>query len=196
MIPDRLYSVVLAAGRAARYGTPKQLAVLRGETLVGRATRLAESVLGDRSVLVVGHDWRRVHAAAAPLAGFLVVNERYREGMGGSIAAGVRILPPDAVGVVLLLADQPLVTRTRLEQLIARHAGAPDAIVCSTYDGTQGPPVIFPRACFAALSELRGDRGARAVIDGYRGSVIRVRCPEGASDIDTPGDLASLDDPG
>ena len=60
----------------------------------------------------------------------------------------------------------------------------------SAYTGVVGVPAIFPRERLGELLALEGDRGARALL---RGDVGSVDWPDGAVDIDTASDLASLD---
>ena len=131
MDSDRLYVIVLAAGMASRFGSTKQLADYEGEPLVRRAVRLAESVCAERTVLVTGNDWQRVHNACAPLQGFLVRNEEYASGMGSSISRGVKAVAGVADAVLVLLADQPLITTQYLQDLIGQWNGSTDSIVCS-----------------------------------------------------------------
>ena len=114
----RLFSAVLAAGSASRFGSSKQLADVRGKPLVRRAVQLAESVTGERTLLCVGARWQAVYEAASPLSGFLVRNESHADGIGSSIATATRTLPASAEGLMLLLADQALVEASDLETLI------------------------------------------------------------------------------
>jgi molybdenum cofactor cytidylyltransferase len=187
-----LFCIVLAAGSSSRFGTSKQLAPYRGQPLVTRATRLAEQVFGQRSILLAGHEWQRVAAACEPLAGYLVVNEDFRNGLAGSIAAGVRAVAETASGVLLLLADQPLIDAAYLRALTACWEENAACIVVSEFDATVGPPVIFPARFFAALTALRGDQGARQILRDPAAHVIRLACPAASVDIDEPGDLAAL----
>jgi len=187
-----LFAVVLAAGASRRFGATKQLATYDGMALVARAMRCAEAVCGNRSVLVTGNDWQSVAAACEPLAGFMVCNTEYRDGLAGSICAGVGAVRESASAVMLTLADQPLVTPTHLGRLAARWRTAPDHIVASGYAGTVGPPVIFPHHCFADLMALRGDSGARQVIDANRDRLIVIDYEAAATDIDRPEDLERL----
>ena len=189
---DDVFAIVLAAGSARRFGTTKQLATLRGQPLAARATRLAESVCGNRVVLVTGNDGARVAAACAPLAGFITVNTDYEAGLSGSIRAGIGAVRPVAAGALLVLADQPLVSTDDLMTLLAKWRRRPGAIVASSYAGTTGPPVIFPRKLFPELAALQGDRGARQVIDEHADLVERVECEAAAVDIDRPEDLERL----
>jgi molybdenum cofactor cytidylyltransferase len=53
-------------------------------------------------------------------------------------------------------------------------------------------PAIFPRLCFSELTELRGDRGARAILERNSYRLVRVSMANAAIDLDTPEDLAAL----
>ena len=187
-----IFAIILAAGESNRFGSTKQLAQWDGLTLVSRAVRLAESVCGDRSVLVVGNDWQKVLAACGPQLGFFVRNEDYASGIAGSISCGVGSAAHTADAVLLLMADQPLITAQHLDALIALWRATPEDIVVSEYAGVQGPPVIFPARCFVSLSQLEGDQGARAVLSDGRFSVSGIDFEAAAIDIDTPEDLANL----
>ena len=188
----RVFAIVLAAGRATRFGSAKQLAAFDGAPLVVRAVRLAESVCGTHSVLVAGHEWQPVVAACAPLQGFFVNNSEHAEGMGSSIASGTRSIMHVADAVLLLLCDQPLVRRDHLERLLAVSRQDPGRIVASAYAGTAGPPILFPRRWFGDLAALQGDRGAREILEQAPDDVRVVTVEEAAIDIDRPEDLREL----
>lgn len=188
----RIFALVLAAGRGRRFGATKQLVEIDGQTLVARSARLARRVCGDRSVLVAGHDWQAVADAAGDACRFLVVNEIHERGLGTSIAAGVSAVRHAADAILLLLADQPLVTGEHLEALCACWSGDPREIVASNYAGTRGPPVILPRDTFDDLVRLDGDRGANRLFEDRRFAVETVPFEPAAVDVDTPADLESL----
>lgn len=192
MPEDKLFAVVLAAGSASRFGSAKQLELWRGMPLVARAVKLAEGACGRRSVLVAGYEWRAVVDACRPLEGFFVNFRGFETGMGASIACGVRAVAGAADAVLLLLADQPLITPDHLKQLIARRAASPDDIAASAYDGTRGPPAIFPARTFPRLARLDGDRGARPILEQEGARVQEVPFADAALDIDRPADLRHL----
>lgn len=188
-----MFALILAAGRASRYGDVKQLALFRGQTLVERAVREAEAVCNERSVLVTGHAAARVHAACQPLRGFLVHNDNYRSGIASSICSGVRALATVADGILITLADQPLINRQHLAALCSKWRQHPQRIVASRYAGSNGVPAIFPRSCFPELLELHGDQGARSVIERDCSRTLTVVNDAAAFDIDKPADLGKLD---
>lgn len=189
-----LFGIVMAAGLSARFGATKQLALFRGQPMVAHSMRVAEAVLGQRCILVAGNEWPAVTSAAGRLAGFLVINEDFRRGLGSSIAAGVAAVPDAASGVLLLLADQPLVDAASLRTLVDTWLRDPQGIVASEYGGVVGPPVIFPARCFDELRNLDGDTGARQVIRSNAALLTTVNYPDAATDIDRKEDLEKLDD--
>jgi len=196
MTGNSLFAIVLAAGSARRFGSTKQLALFEDQPLVTRAARTAESVCGSRSILVAGSDWQRVAAACAPLQGFMVINPSFADGIASSIASAVRSVSVVADAVLLMLADQPLVTAEQIALLVDAWKTRPDSICASSYAGTVGPPVIFPAHIFPELMDLRGDRGAKAVIDANRDKLISVRLDEAAVDVDCPEDLHGIEKTG
>ena len=187
-----IFAIVLAAGASTRFGRTKQLEQFEGMPLAASAIHKAESVCAERTVLVTGKDWKEVASACEPLAGFFVINTEYKQGLASSIACGVRAVAESADAILLMLADLPLVTAEHLDELVKTWAESPQSIVASAFEDTLGPPIVFPRSDFAALLELRGDRGARPVIDANRDRVQSIACEEAAFDIDRPEDLAGI----
>jgi len=190
---DRIvFAAVLAAGSSRRFGRSKLLEMLGGEPLVRRATALAGSVCGERSILVTGHDSAAVWAAAGDAARFVIVNDRHQQGIGGSIALAAKAASHTADALLLLFADQPLVTAQHLEALVDRWSGKANEIVATAFAGTVGPPVLFPRGALEALGELRGDEGAKRVLQDPAFDLETVMFEDAAIDIDTPADLQKL----
>ena len=184
--------LVMAAGAGRRFGSTKQLARYRGLSLVDRACQLAEAVCAGPVVLVTGADHLAVIRDTQLAAGFIVHNERHAEGLATSNAVAVQAVADVAGSVLVLLADQPLITRHYLRRLLRRAAAAPDCIIASEFAGTQGPPALFPQHYFAELAQLQGDRGARSLLQRHRDRVITLQCDDAATDVDRPDDLTAL----
>lgn len=187
-----IFAVVLAAGKASRFGTSKQLSTFEDESLVHRATRIAREVCGPNSVLVAGHDASNVIAAADGGCEFLIVNEDYEHGMGSSIALAARALGRIADALLLILADQVLVTTAHLQDIVTAWPGTDEDIVASAYGGTSGPPVLLPSGCLPELAAMGGDQGARQLFSDERFRVTTIDFEDAGVDIDTPADLARL----
>lgn len=188
----KLFAVILAAGSSQRFGSTKQLAVVDGVPLVTRAVQLSESVCEQRSLLVLGKDWSRVHAACEPLAGFIAINPNFQSGIASSIRRGVAAIRPHADAMLLMLADQPRIGTSHLKELEACWRASPQSIIASAYADTLGPPIIFPKEDFTALSRLRGDTGAKAILLDNPDRLLTIECEDAAIDIDVVEDLQRL----
>jgi len=189
-----VFAAVLAAGESRRFGRSKMLESVQRETLVRRAANLAREVCGDCSILVAGHESAAVTSAAGDAPQFVIVNDHYEEGIGGSIALAAKAVSHVADALLLLLADQPLVTAQHLRALMSHWQGADDEIVATAFAETMGPPVLFPRGAFDALGELTGDQGAKSLLQSSRFDVRTIPFEDAAIDIDTPADLKKLHD--
>jgi len=188
----RIFTAVLAAGQSQRFGAPKLLQTIGEESLVHRAARLARSFSGDNSLLVAGDNAGDVMRAADDECQFVVINNRFAEGIGTSIAAAAHAVAHTADALVLLLADQPLITRDHLDALVSAWSGADNDIMVTAFAGAQGPPVLFPRGALPALCQMEGDEGARALLKDPAFNVSTVWFDGAAVDVDTPDDLSRL----
>jgi molybdenum cofactor cytidylyltransferase len=186
------FAIVLAAGSASRFGSSKQLAELDGEALVRRVARIATEVCGNNTALVLGHDWQAIAAASRPICGFYIVNDRHADGLGTSLAQAVRSVRHVAQAIIVLLADQVMVSAQHVQTLRDTWSGAGDEIVATEYAGTTGAPVLFARGCFEELAVLQGDSGGRHLLTDGQFRVKTVRYEPAAVDIDTPEDLRRI----
>jgi molybdenum cofactor cytidylyltransferase len=189
---QRIFAVVLAAGKSTRFGALKQLASFGDESLVLRAARLARAVCGDNSLLVTGYRCHEVLEAAQGVCSMSVFNDEYERGMASSIAIAARTLAGTADAMLILLADQPLVNAAHLRDIAASWSGACNEIVASGYGEHAGPPVLLPEASFAELQILAGDQGARQLFSDPRYTLKVLKSEPAGIDIDTPEDLARL----
>jgi molybdenum cofactor cytidylyltransferase len=193
-------AIILAAGASSRLGQPKQLLIHGGETMIGRAIRLATESGATPVLAVLGAHYELICQAVpfgAPDSAIAVINDRWEQGISTSIHAGLHALEavsPNAPGVMILSCDQPRLIAGHLRALLASFSEqAKPAIVASSYAATLGVPAIFPREVFAELCALRGDKGARALLMKPPCPLISVDFPGGEIDIDLPADLTHLE---
>ena len=191
-----LSALVLAAGGSRRLGQPKQLLVFNGETLMARALRLASEAGMAPVFAVLGAQHELISSSVDLSDAVVVINKDWLQGISTSIVTGLRAVAeqaPESKGVLLLGCDQPRLSLNHLRELaraFSEHNG--EAIVASEYKGTRGIPAIFPQSAFSGLLMLRGDRGARALIESAPCPVVSVCFEGGELDIDSPQDLEQL----
>ena len=188
-------AIILAAGRSTRMGANKLLADVGGAPMV-RVVAQAVLASAARPVLVVtGHQADEVRAALAGLEVKCVANPDFAQGLATSLKAGLRAVPSDADGVLVVLGDMPRVTSEHLDRLSAAFAASGgSAVVVPTHEGRRGNPVLWPRALYAQMLTLDGDAGARRLLATHADRVREVDLATDAIflDVDTPEALADL----
>ena len=193
--------VLLAAGEGSRFGQPKALVELNGQTLAERGVGLLRAGGADPILVVTG-------AAPVELDGTLTVdNPQWRTGMGSSLRAALHALAGTAIGtatgsaigpevgaVVVALADQPLVGAEAVARLIAAYRDGASVAVAA-YDGRPRNPVLLAREHWSeVIATATGDQGARTFLRTRSDLVTLVECGDTGrpDDIDTPADLARI----
>jgi molybdenum cofactor cytidylyltransferase len=189
---EGLHAIVLAAGASTRFGSAKQLARVAGRPLLHTAMARAADVAGSAVTVVLGARAAQLSPLLTHSQASVVINRDWREGMASSIRAGVARLPASCTAVLLMLVDQAAVTAEDLERLASAWRRQPDYIVAARYGMTTGVPAIFPRSVFPDLASLRGDVGARVLLQRNPDRVVRVPMASAAIDIDTPEDLLEM----
>ena len=195
----RVSALVLAAGRSTRMGpVNKLLAPIDGRAMVRAVVEQLEGSSVRPIVVVTGHEAERVAEALAGTGIRLVHNPEYREGLSGSLRAGLRALPESAEAAIVCLGDMPLVASRHVDKLVAAFDPAEGREVCvPVHEGKRGNPVLFARRFFEEMAAVRGDVGARHLIGEYEEYVCEVAMDDRAVlvDVDSPQALAALGEP-
>ena len=173
-------ALILAAGFSRRLGRPKQEVMLAGETLLARAVRTArEAALHPIYVVVREVRWTET---LHPQGATVLLNEDAHEGMATSVVAGVNLARSEALeGIVLMTCDQPALTPDHLRALCVD----PQTTTGSRYAARTGVPAYFPASAFDALMQLKGDAGARSLLQNANFIIDESL----ALDVDTEDDL-------
>ncbi|ALS98899.1 nucleotidyltransferase family protein [Lacimicrobium alkaliphilum] len=184
--------VMLAAGASRRFGGIKQLAMIDGRPMICHAlAQLPPNqaryylVLGANSqtiaeVVASNPDFRHIQPLIAP---------DWQQGLAHSLKFAIRQLGSDTERVLICLADQVALRTHDYEALLALSDSHPGRIVAAYYQHNPGVPAIFCKAEFALLMQLKGDRGAKALLNQFADKVIQYDLPLAAIDIDTQQDL-------
>ena len=183
--------ILLAAGRGRRFdstGTHNKLLqqLPNGEIVVLQAARRLVQVLPD-TLVVVSSKERELLALLQQAGLRTAVCPDATAGIGDSLAHAIG-LTSTASGWVIALADMPYVQPATIAALhYALCAGAD--IAAPVMLGRRGNPVGFGGRHRAALLRLRGDQGARALLDTCPVTSVEVDDSGIFMDIDTPDDL-------
>ncbi|MDN3523492.1 nucleotidyltransferase family protein [Halomonas ramblicola] len=190
MPSNDVIALVLAAGRGRRFGNDKRLAGLPGRgTLLAATLATLRPHFADIRVVLRNED-DPAHLGIATSITTLAA-KRADQGMGESLAAGIRALSADsqAHSVAVMLGDMPWLSEHLFSLLCSRASDR--TIVRPLYRGKGGHPVLFGRRFWGSLEQLTGDEGARSVVRQYRDACIEIEVqdPGVVRDVDRPADL-------
>src|SRR5260221_12199048 len=156
--------ILLAAGSAKRFGSNKLLHALppgtpdAGVPVGLAAARHLIGALPD-SIAVLRPRAQKLGKLLRDAGCNTVVCKNASEGMGTSLAAGVRATT-DADGWIVALADMPFI-RPETIRIVTKGLQEGAAIAAPSFHGQRGHPVGFARRFYEELSSLRGGDGAR-----------------------------------
>lgn len=187
----RAAGLVLAAGAGRRMGAPKATVEIGGRRLVDRQVALLRAAGCDPVLVVLG-----AAVVVVPDA-VTVVNPDWAQGMGTSLAAGLRALEtatgPGVTAVAVVLVDQPLLTPAAVSRTLGALGAAPAAR--ASWGGRPGHPVVLARRVWAGVAaSAAGDAGARGWLAEHAGDVREVPC-DGLGDdrdVDTRAEADAL----
>lgn len=166
--------IVLAAGGSTRMGSQKLLLQFGGSSLVRRSVLAALHSLAKSVVVVVGYEASRVAREINDLPVRIVFNPCWQDGQGISISCGLKEIMSNShcEAVILMVADQPFVTKCHLNRLIRNYRKRVAPIFVSTVGDIEGNPALFDAMVFPKLRLLKGDEGARQLFSQFE--VIRI----------------------
>ena len=191
-IPDDIGgALVLGAGFGRRFGSDKRRHLIDGANpMLLKTLSIYSEVFEHVAIVLREEDEELGREVELTLPGIRIIRaEDAHLGMGHSLAAGVRSIHEDWRYVCIGLADMPFVRAETLVVLRSAFLDGPsDGIVQPVYEGRPGHPVIFGERYFEEMARLKGDAGARAVIQAHSARLEKVP-------LDDPGVIQDIDLP-
>jgi molybdenum cofactor cytidylyltransferase len=186
--------IILAAGASTRYGSIKQLLPYKGSTLVQHSIHEALATEPVVVIVVLGAHAEVIAERIKDEPVQIAYNPDWVQGMGTSIGAGIAALKrtmATAAEVLIMVCDQPYVSRGLLGAIIARRKTSGKGIVACSYNSVAGVPVLFSQQYFDELSALSAN-GAKGLLLKHGHDLAEIDFPLGSSDIDTVQDYEQI----
>lgn len=187
--------VILAAGSSSRLGEPKQLLKHEGKSLLQKTMDAAIRSDANPVIVVLGANADQVSKEINKSKTHTIVNSEWEEGMASSVRIGLNellFISPAAEAVILMVCDQPYISSELITELVNTHKQTGKQIITCNYGETIGPPALFHKSLFNELMELKGDVGARKIIQKHSDGVATISFTKGRIDIDTKEDYDAL----
>jgi CTP:molybdopterin cytidylyltransferase MocA len=161
-------AVILAAGEASRFGSPKQQLMLPDVLRAVRASSVDDIVVVE-GAYELASDARVVRCP------------EWQQGMGASLRCGLEVLPADAEAAVVVLADGPDLAPEAIDRVIAAWRGGAGEALAASYGGIRGHPVLLDRSVWGDIP----DEGARTLVQQF----VHLDDLGPPGDVDYPEDL-------
>lgn len=194
-------ALILAAGRASRFGLPKFLLPAGpGFILLTKVLELALQTADGQIIVVLGREGDKARRALEAWmwpenAGRVVAvnNPGYEAGLSTSLRRGVREVS-SSESALILLADQPAMEVEKLLELRKAYESGGVWAVSAAENGEGKPPVVLGPEFLASVSELGGDQGAKPLLKRHpeRVRLLEWGCGDWFADVDTWETYAGL----
>jgi CTP:molybdopterin cytidylyltransferase MocA len=164
-------------------GRPKQLLPLGDCTVIEHCIRtIADAGIRD-VVVVLGPGAGDIAAAVHAFPVKTVFNRQQGSEMAESVRTGLDAVAHGSTGILLCLADHPLVMPETMQSLIALHAAHPGSIIIPSFNRRRGHPTLFP---LGIIRDIRSQHTLRDVISGHEKEIIYLN-------VDDEGVLIDMD---
>ncbi|WP_341716658.1 NTP transferase domain-containing protein [Micromonospora sp. FIMYZ51] len=168
--------MIIAAGGGRRIGGPEALLHQGGKPLVDQMIDTLTEAGCGQIVVVLGAAADQVRATADLDRATVVVNRAWGTGVGSSIRAGLAGVDDEEVeAVVVVPVDMPGLTAAAVRRVTALPF--PDVLVCATYHGLRGYPMLFGRRHWPGIATLASaDVGARPYLLAHKDQIVDIAC--------------------
>jgi molybdenum cofactor cytidylyltransferase len=191
-ICERVAGIILAAGGAARFGSPKIMADYLGKPLITHVVQKAVDSGLEPIIVVLGSIIEPVICALDKFNIQIVINEDWASGQASSVKKGINSLPGGIGAALFLLADQPQIPVRLIKGLIEHHNFTQAPLIIPSVNGVRANPVLFDRDVLQDLAHIEGDQGGRQIFNHYPATLYPWSDENILLDIDTPEDLQKL----
>lgn len=189
-------AIILSAGESERMRSCKQLLKIGGKSMIERVVSSVLESNVDETVVVLGFRAKEV-ASELPEGDIkTVVNPDFKEGMSTSLKSGLKEISTDSNAVLIVLADQPLLERKVINDLINEYERTDNHIVAPIYKGQRGNPVLIDLFLKGNLLKIEGDIGGREILKSRKDEVllVEVDTPSVILDVNTAEDVKRVRD--
>lgn len=180
--------ILLGAGDAKRFGGRKQFALIDGKPMYQYILEAVSPIHASSKIMVT--QFSEMAEAAKQASFFPLLNQEPQLGISHSIELALTKCCEEE-GYLFAVCDQPYLKTSTIERLLGTFINSPKGIVCLSFQGEIGNPVIFHKKYRDELLMLTGDTGGKKVMKRHLDDVIYVEADSKAElyDIDYPEDM-------
>ncbi|MEJ5201045.1 MAG: nucleotidyltransferase family protein [Anaerolineales bacterium] len=184
-------AVVLAAGLSTRMGQPKMVLPWGKVTIIEKVVTTLREAGIEKIVVITGGAHQEVLKALNGYYVTIIFNPQYHNGeMLNSLQAGLRALPPDVRGALIVLGDQPFIQRETIETVVQAFLETSSQLVIPSFQMRRGHPWLIARQLWQEVLEIKPPETLRSFLQANHEKItyVVVDTPTIIWDIDTPED--------
>ena len=172
-------AILLAAGQSKRMnGDNKLIKKYNKKYLINHIIDTLIKSKVDKTIVVLGFQSSKVRKITIKNKKInFVYNKNYKSGMASSIKTGLKRVSKKNIGFLIVQADMPLISKNIINSICYAIKNNKKEIIAPTYKGKIGNPVGFKISIIKKLNKIRGDYGAKKMIqkNKIKLALIKVR---------------------
>ena len=187
--------VILAAGRSSRSKRNKLLIETDGEPMFMNAIHAALRSKGSPIFVITGHQHEEIENYLKDEDINVVYNSDYLSGVKTSIRLGLRLIPANCDGAILLPADMPNITEKQLNKMIdAFEIGKEKQVIMMSYRGAKKNPILWSKELYSVADLVPEESELRTVFAEHEDYTKLIKTSKESTlfDVTYPADLEKL----
>ena len=159
-------AILLAAGQSKRLrGENKLTKLFKGKPLINHILFSLIKSKVNKIIIVLGFEHLKIKTKLLKSKKIhFVINKNYKKGMSSSIKTGLKKLPKNNKGFLIVLGDMPNVTKTTINKICLSITRSDKEIILPKFKNRTGNPIGFKHSMIKNIYKIKGDRGAKNII--------------------------------
>ena len=159
-------AILLAAGQSKRLKNENKLTKLfKGKPLINHILYSLIKSKVNKIIIVLGFEHLKIKTKLLKNKKInFVVNKNYKKGMSSSIKTGLKKLPKNSKGFLIVLGDMPNITKTTINKICLSIIRSDKEIILPKFKNKTGNPIGFKHSMIKNIYKIKGDRGAKNII--------------------------------
>ena len=159
-------AILLAAGQSKRLkGENKLTKLFKGKPLINHILFSLIKSKVNNIVIVLGYEHLKIKTKLLRSKKIkFAINKNYKKGMSSSIKTGLKKLPKNSQGFLIVLGDMPNITKTTINKICSSITRSDKEIILPKFKNRTGNPIGFKQSMIKNIYKIKGDRGAKNII--------------------------------
>ena len=159
-------AILLAAGQSKRLrGENKLTKLFKGKPLINNILFSLIKSKVNKIIIVLGFEHLKIKTKLLKSKKInFAINKNYKKGMSSSIKTGLKKLPKNNKGFLIVLGDMPNITKTTINKICLSITRSDKEIILPKFKNRTGNPIGFKQSMIKNIYKIKGDRGAKNII--------------------------------